>query len=209
MPKKTVRIGSRKSRLAVIQTDFVARLLRKSHPELEIETVVMDTTGDLLRDRPLAAVGGKGLFTLELEQALRRGEIDLSVHSLKDLPEELPADLPILAYSRREDPRDALVLPEGTAYRGLGPLIGAKPVGSSSPRRTAQLLTLCPGLPVAPVGECPHADPENGKRGLRRTGSRGRRSPEAWPCGKNLASVFGGGDPPGRRAGDSCRAGSA
>lgn len=130
---------------------MVAELLRRSHPELEIEIVPMDTTGDIRLDQPLDAVGGKGLFTLELEQALRRGDIDLSVHSLKDMPETIPEDLPILAYSRREDPRDALVLPAGADYEGLARLPAEKPVGCSSARRTLQLLELCPRLSVAPI----------------------------------------------------------
>lgn len=149
---RTVRIGSRKSRLAVVQAELVAETLRRSHPDLKVEIVTMDTAGDILKDRPLDDVGGKGLFTLELEQALRAGTVDLSVHSLKDMPEELPQDLPILAFSKREDPRDALVLPKGAAYRGLGALSSALlPVGCSSSRRTVQLRRLCPALRIAPV----------------------------------------------------------
>lgn len=135
----------------MIQTEIVAELLRRGHPELEIEIATMDTTGDIILDQPLDSVGGKGLFTLELEQALRRGEIDLSVHSLKDMPEAIPEDLPILAYSKREDPRDALILPAGIVYEGLNRLPTSKPVGCSSARRTLQLLALCPGLSVAPI----------------------------------------------------------
>lgn len=149
--ERTVRIGSRKSRLAVIQTELIAALLRSSHPGLRVEIVTMDTSGDRLKDRPLDDVGGKGLFTLELEQALRAGGIDLSVHSLKDMTYELPDDLPVLAYSRREDPRDALVLPQGETYRGLERLPQGKPVGCSSLRRRMQLLDLCPGIRVEPV----------------------------------------------------------
>ncbi len=119
MTKKIIRIGSRKSRLARIQTKLVAEQLLKAHPELEVQMVTMDTTGDILRDRPLDDAGGKGLFTLQLEQALRSGKIDLSVHSLKDMPEKIPDDLPVLAYSKREDPRDVLILPKGTAFHGF------------------------------------------------------------------------------------------
>lgn len=149
--KQTIRIGCRKSRLAVIQTELVAQALQKNHPELSVEIVTMDTSGDLLRSRPLDEVGGKGLFTLELEQALRSGTIDLSVHSLKDMPYALPDDLPILAYSRREDPRDVLVLPKGADYSGLPALSQANPIGCSSARRKLQLIELCPSLCVAPV----------------------------------------------------------
>ncbi|MDK2964328.1 MAG: hydroxymethylbilane synthase [Verrucomicrobiota bacterium] len=151
MRKKKIRIGSRKSKLAVIQAEIVAGLLRRAHPELETEIVAMDTTGDIVLDQPLDAASGKGLFTLELEHALRRGEIDLSVHSLKDMPAVIPEDLPILAYSKREDPLDALVLPADVAYDGLGRLSGERPVGCSSSRRTLQLLALCPELSVAPI----------------------------------------------------------
>jgi hydroxymethylbilane synthase len=113
--------------------------------------VTMDTTGDILRDRPLNAEGGKGLFTLELEQALRSGKIDLSVHSLKDMPEKIPDDLPILAYSKREDPRDVLILPKGTAFHGFQSISYKKPVGCSSARRSIFLQKLCPGIPITPV----------------------------------------------------------
>lgn len=148
---KTIRIGSRKSRLAVIQTEILARILQENHPGIRVETVTMDTSGDRMRDRPLDEVGGKGLFTRELEQALRSEEIDLSVHSLKDMPYDLPDDLPILAYSKREDPRDALVLPAGENYGGFARLRRDKPAGCSSARRKLQFLDLCPGISVEPV----------------------------------------------------------
>ncbi|MFU0831460.1 MAG: Porphobilinogen deaminase [Oscillospiraceae bacterium] len=151
MTKRIVKIGSRKSKLARIQAEMVAELLRRSHPELEIRMITMDTTGDKLIDRPLDSVGGKGLFTLELEQCLRRGDIDLAVHSLKDMPQELPEDLPLLAYSRRGDPRDALVLPRGSVYRGMDSRFFEQPVGCSSVRRTVQLRCLCPKIPITPI----------------------------------------------------------
>ena len=106
---RTIRIGTRESRLAVEQ----ARLLQRSLEQRGIgaELVTMKTTGDRILDRALDQVGGKGLFVKELDRALREGRCDVTVHSCKDLPMETPADLPLLGFSRREDPRDALVLP--------------------------------------------------------------------------------------------------
>ena len=108
---RTIRIGTRESRLAVEQ----ARLLQRSLEQRGIgaELVTMKTTGDRILDRALDQVGGKGLFVKELDRALREGRCDVTVHSCKDLPMETPADLPLLGFSRREDPRDALVLPQG------------------------------------------------------------------------------------------------
>ena len=125
-----IRIGSRESVLAVIQSELVMGWIRERYPQLELELVTMKTTGDKIQNRPLNQVGGKGLFVKELDQALLQGRIDLSVHSLKDMPMEQPEGLPLLAFSRREDPRDALVLPVGAG--GLDP---AKPLGCSSARR--------------------------------------------------------------------------
>ncbi len=106
----------------------------------------MKTTGDKIQNRPLHLVGGKGLFVKELDQALAHREIDLSVHSLKDMPMEQPEGLPILAYSRREDPRDALVLPAG-----MNTLDPTKPLGCSSARRAVQLRQLFPQMQVESV----------------------------------------------------------
>ncbi len=141
-----IRIGSRESALAVIQSELVMGWIRERYPQLELELVTMKTTGDKIQNRPLNQVGGKGLFVKELDQALLQGRIDLSVHSLKDMPMEQPEGLPILAFSRREDPRDALVLPVGAG--GLDP---AKPLGCSSARRAVQLQRLFPGMRVESV----------------------------------------------------------
>ena len=141
-----IRIGSRESVLAVIQSELVMGWIRERYPQLELDLVTMKTTGDKIQNRPLNQVGGKGLFVKELDQALLQGRIDLSVHSLKDMPMEQPEGLPILAFSRREDPRDALVLPVGAG--GLDP---AKPLGCSSARRAVQLQRLFPGMRVESV----------------------------------------------------------
>jgi len=143
---RKITIGSRESALAVAQSWMVMRYFEQEHPEVETELVTMKTTGDRILDRTLDQVGGKGLFVKELDQALRGGRADLTVHSLKDVPMELAEDLPLLAYSRREDPLDALVLPVGMTEPDPD-----LPIGSSSLRRSLQLQTLYPDLKVEPV----------------------------------------------------------
>ena len=110
---KRIVIGSRKSRLAVIQTKSVADYIEKTHPELDVEIRTLETTGDKRLDVTLDKIGGKGLFVKELDKALLDGKIDLAVHSLKDMPMEESRELPIAAFSRREDARDVLILPKG------------------------------------------------------------------------------------------------
>lgn len=141
-----LRIGSRDSALAVIQSRLVMDRLRDAHPALELELITMKTTGDRILDRPLEQVGGKGLFVKELDAALRDGRVDLTVHSCKDLPMVLPEDLPLAVFLPREDPRDALVLPERAAGWDR-----TKPVGSASPRRRIQLRELFPDAEVRTV----------------------------------------------------------
>ena len=136
-----IRIGSRDSRLAVAQAEIIRDLIRRNHPEIQIEIVTMKTTGDRILDKSLESVGGKGLFVKELDMALRDGRIELAVHSLKDMPMEVPKELPILAYGKREDARDVLV------YRpGLGDLPEHPQVGSSSRRRMLQMQALYPNV---------------------------------------------------------------
>lgn len=139
-----IRIGSRDSRLAVIQSELVMEAIRAGDPGVELELVTMKTTGDKILDRTLDKIGGKGLFVRELDAALREGRVDLTVHSCKDLPMEVPEDLPLAAFPRREDPRDALVL-----RRGAEKMEG--PIGCSSLRRKLQLQALFPGVEVLPV----------------------------------------------------------
>ncbi|MBO6040775.1 MAG: hydroxymethylbilane synthase, partial [Oscillospiraceae bacterium] len=143
---RKIIVGSRDSVLAVVQARMLIDCLTAAHPELELQLVTMKTTGDRILDRTLDKVGGKGLFVKELDAALRAGRADLTVHSLKDMPMETPEDLPLLCFSRREDPRDALVLPEGAAELAPGAVIG-----SSSLRRALQLRELFPDNPVEPV----------------------------------------------------------
>lgn len=141
-----IKIGSRESRLAVVQSRLVMDAIADAFPEAELELVTMKTTGDRILDRTLDQIGGKGLFVRELDQALRDGRADFTVHSLKDVPMEVPEDLPLVAFSRRADPRDALVLPEGAS--ALDP---EKPIGCSSRRRQLQLRALFPHMEIQPV----------------------------------------------------------
>lgn len=138
---RKIVIGSRDSKLAVIQSEMVRDFIQKKHPDMEVEILTMKTTGDKILDRTLDKIGGKGLFVKELDKALLDQRSDLSVHSLKDMPMEVPEELPLVAFSQREDPRDVLVLPEGETE--LNP---HKPLGCSSLRRTLQLKELYPDM---------------------------------------------------------------
>ena len=141
-----IRFGSRESRLAVIQSRMVMDAVQAAEPRAELELVTMKTTGDKILDRTLDQIGGKGLFVKELDLALREGKVDFTVHSLKDMPMEIPEDLPLVAFSKRADPRDVLVLPEGTAEMDR-----EKPIGCSSRRRQLQLQKLYPGFDIQPI----------------------------------------------------------
>ena len=141
---KPIRIGTRASKLAVIQAEMVRSYLQERG--IPAELVTMTTTGDRILDRTLDKVGGKGLFVKELDAALMDGRSDLSVHSLKDVPMELPDGLPLLGFSKREDPRDALILPEGAEQIDF-----SKPIGCASSRRILQLKRLFPEARFAPI----------------------------------------------------------
>ena len=143
---KTIRIGARQSKLAIIQAELVAAEIKKHNPEIEITLVGIKTTGDKILDKTLDKIGGKGLFVKELDHALRRGDVDICVHSYKDVPAEDNPELPIIAVSPREDPRDVLILPKEVF--ALNP---AKPVGCSSKRRQAQFAEIYPGIDIQPV----------------------------------------------------------
>lgn len=144
---RRVVIGTRGSRLALVQTDHVATVLRATHPGLEIEIRPISTRGDRITDRPLAELGRTGVFVTEIEQALREGTIDLAVHSAKDLPSRLASDMRLPAFLPREDPRDVLVSRAGP----LATLRTGARVGTSSPRRTAQLRALRPDLALLDI----------------------------------------------------------
>ncbi len=145
---KEVTIGTRGSRLALAQTELVAAELRRLYPEIAWHIEVIQTEGDRFRGAPLPVLGGQGVFIKELEEALLDGEIDLAVHSLKDMPTKQPEGLLIAAVLEREDPRDVLISREGLSLRALPK---AARVGTGSPRRMAQLLAFRPDLRVLEV----------------------------------------------------------
>ena len=147
MTEKPLLIGTRKSPLAMAQSQWVADALCSRHPGLRVELVPVVTGGDRYFG-PLHEVGGKGLFTAELESALREGTIDLAVHSAKDLPTAIAADLAIVAVPAREDPRDALVTVSGATIQSLA---AEAVVGTSSPRRGAQIRVMRPDLRIVPI----------------------------------------------------------
>jgi hydroxymethylbilane synthase len=143
-----VRIGTRGSQLALRQAEEVAAGLRRAWPGVHVELVSIRTSGDRLATANLAEVGGKGLFVKEIDDALLEGRVDLAVHSLKDLPAERPSGLVLAAFPPREDPRDVLVA--ATATR-IGALPRGARVGTSSLRRSVQLLARRPDVTAAPI----------------------------------------------------------
>ncbi len=138
--QSVIKIGSRESRLAVRQAEIIRDQIMSSDPDISVEIITMKTTGDKILDKSLEKIGGKGLFVKELDRALRDGRIDIAVHSLKDMPMEENPELPILAYGKREDPRDVIL------YRpGLEALPEQAVIGTSSRRRMIQMRRLYPG----------------------------------------------------------------
>ena len=132
-----LKIGTRGSQLALYQANWVKEKLIQAHPTLKVTLIKIKTTGDRIQDAPLAKIGGKGLFVKEIEEALITRRIDLAVHSIKDVPTELPQGLHLSAITKREDPRDVFISGDGTLLKDLPQ--GAK-IGTSSLRRQAQLL---------------------------------------------------------------------
>jgi hydroxymethylbilane synthase len=145
MKTNSLRIATRKSPLALWQTHHVRELLSRAHPELEIELVEMSTQGDKILDTPLAKIGGKGLFVKELETGLLNKQVDIAVHSMKDVPVEFPDGLILPVIMSREEPYDAFVSNE---YPNLASLPQGAIVGTSSLRRQCQLLALRPDLQI-------------------------------------------------------------
>lgn len=144
---RQLKLGTRGSPLALFQANLVARLLREAHPDLAVDIRTVTTSGDRIQDRPLADVGGKGLFTKEIERGLLDGEIDIAVHSMKDMETFLPDGLDIVAVLPRGDPRDAFLSRDGAPLDDLPP--GAR-IGTASVRRQAQILHRRPDLTVVP-----------------------------------------------------------
>ncbi|RLD99906.1 MAG: hydroxymethylbilane synthase [Aquificota bacterium] len=143
-----IRIGTRGSKLALWQANHVREMIEALSPEHHVDLVVIKTKGDKILDAPLAKVGGKGLFVKEIEEALLEGRVDMAVHSMKDVPTELPHGLEIGAIPKREEPWDLLVAKEEAHLSSLPQ--GAK-VGTSSLRRKAQLLAKRPDLEIRPL----------------------------------------------------------
>jgi len=144
--RKKLVIGTRGSKLALWQANYIADCIRNEFPELEVSLSQILTTGDRILDVPLAKIGGKGLFTKELENAMLAEEIDLAVHSLKDMPTELPPGLVLAAITERANPGDALISPK---YGTIDKLPQGAKVGTSSLRRKAQLLKHRPDLTIS------------------------------------------------------------
>jgi hypothetical protein len=145
-----IRIGTRRSPLAIAQATEVRNRLLEVFPELtqsQIELVTMDTTGDRIQNRPLTEIGGKGLFTREIEEALQAGAVDIAVHAMKDMPDTLPDGMVIDCILEREDSRDAFI---SLQYNSLAALPEGAVLGTSSVRRQAQVLALRPDLAIVP-----------------------------------------------------------
>jgi hydroxymethylbilane synthase len=147
--KDKIVIGTRGSKLALWQAEWVKSELQRLYPRIKIELNKIKTTGDQILDVPLAMIGGKGLFVKEIEEALLRGDADLAVHSIKDVPTEFPQGLHLAAICRREDPRDAFLSPvQGSRFKvqSFKELPQGATVGTSSLRRSCQLLNVRPDL---------------------------------------------------------------
>lgn len=148
MGTKEIIIGSRASKLALTQTNIVINELKKYYPEIDFKIKEIKTIGDKILDKTLSKIGGKGLFVKEIEAALLKGEIDIAVHSMKDMPSEFPENLEISAITKREDVRDVLITKEGNSFYELkeGAIIG-----TSSLRRGAQLKGLRSDVNIVPI----------------------------------------------------------
>ena len=144
----TITIGTRGSQLALWQANWVKEAVSRHHPDLTVDLVIIKTKGDKILDVPLAKVGGKGLFVKEIEEALLDGRIDLAVHSMKDMPADIPGGLCIGAIPEREEPRDVLITRGGLPLDRLEQ--GAR-IGTSSLRRSAQLLRVRPDIIIVPL----------------------------------------------------------
>lgn len=148
MGKQRIIIGTRGSKLALWQANHIAGAIKGEHPDALVITKVIQTTGDRMQQIPLSQIGGKGLFTKEIEEAMMAGEVDLAVHSLKDVPTELPQGLEIAVMTKRAHPGDAFV---SSKYDNVDDLPQGAQVGTSSLRRGAQLLHYRPDLTILPL----------------------------------------------------------
>ena len=142
-------VGTRGSKLAVTQTNWVIDKLKEKYPSIEFEVKIIKTKGDLIQNVSLDKIGDKGLFVKEIEQQLIDGEIDMAVHSMKDMPSSLPEGLKFASVPKREDPRDVLILKEG--YNSLEDLPQGATIGTGSKRRKYQLLNHRPDLNIVSI----------------------------------------------------------
>lgn len=142
-------VGTRGSNLALVQTNWVVDQLKKANPDVEFEVKIIKTKGDLIKDLPLDKIGDKGLFVKEIEKSLLNKEIDMAVHSMKDMPSYLPKGLKFASSPMREDPRDVLIFKEG--YKSIEDLPNGAKIGTGSKRRKYQLLKHRPDLEIVPI----------------------------------------------------------
>lgn len=145
---KALKVGSRGSALALAQTNSIVTELQQKNPQLTIEIVTIQTSGDRFRGKRLAEAGGKGLFVKEIEEALLEGQIDFAIHSLKDMPGSLPGNLQLACFPKRADPRDCFV---SLKYKRFEDLPADAVIGTASPRRTVQILAKRPDLKAEPI----------------------------------------------------------
>jgi hydroxymethylbilane synthase len=143
-----LKLGTRGSALALTQSGWVADRIREYHPGIQVELVTIRTKGDILQEVSLAQIGGKGVFIKEIEEALLQGEVDLAVHSMKDVPAELPEELEIAVVPLREDPRDVLISRGG---RKLEEMPDGARIGTGSLRRGIQIKNRMPGVEIVPM----------------------------------------------------------
>ena len=148
MKARNIVIGSRGSQLALWQANWVKSELERLHDSVDIDIRIIATSGDIIQNVPLAKIGGKGLFVKEIEEALLANEIDIAVHSMKDVPMELPADLGISVITKRENPLDALISKNGEK---LADLPQGATIGTSSLRRSSQLLKYRDDFKIHPL----------------------------------------------------------
>lgn len=141
-----IKVGSRDSKLAIIQSNIVIKNIEENFCDIKAQLITMKTTGDLILDKTLDKIGGKGLFVKELDIALLEKNVDITVHSFKDMPMEVNENIPIIAVSKREDPRDVLILPLGVDELDL-----KKPIGCASLRRKLQIEKLINGVKIEPI----------------------------------------------------------
>lgn len=148
MKKNSIKIGTRGSKLALTQSSMIGEIIGKEYPDIDVDLVIIKTKGDKIIDSPLSKIGGKGLFVKEIEEALLESRVDIAVHSIKDVPAELPDGLGIPFFPEREDPSDAFL---SVKYSRLDDLPGGAKVGTGSLRRSSQLLNIRPDIDIVPI----------------------------------------------------------